>query len=197
MAAFVYCERRPLHVDFNSSHQLGVPMKNFTCALFILSLACGSSLGATKHAKDVPEAPVPASIVHAKKIFLTNGGGSPLAYDEFYAQMNQWKRFEIVGSPAEADIIVELKYFVENLGNRVWSSTNSYTGQTQVYSRRDLDPQLSINIYSGGTKDLLWSVTDHRRLARLEKNREKETINSADRLVADLRSRMDAANGIQ
>jgi hypothetical protein len=137
---------------------------------------------------------LPEIILHAKKIFLTNGGGNPLAYDEFYSQIKQWNRFEIVGSPTDADIIIELKYFVENLGNRVWRSTNTYTGQTQVYSHRDVDPQLSIDVYSGSTRDLLWSVTDHRRLARLEKNREKETINSADRLAAGLRSRVDAAN---
>jgi hypothetical protein len=143
-----------------------------------------------KHRKDVPEAPLPASIVSAKKIFLTNAGGSPLAYDEFYAQMKAWGRFEIVGSPSAADVVVELRYFVEDDGTRVSSFTNTYTGQTQIVSRRVVDPQLSVNIYDAKTKDLLWSVTDHRRLARREKNKEKETINSADRLVDGMKERI-------
>lgn len=54
-----------------------------------------------------------------------------------------------------------------------------------------------MNVYSAKTKDLLWSVTDHRRLARLEKNRDKETINSADRLVAGLRQRMETSTPSQ
>jgi hypothetical protein len=55
------------------------------------------------------------------------------------------------------------------------------------------DPQLQVNIYDAKTKDLLWSVTDHRRLARLEKNREKESVNSADRLAAGLKERVEAS----
>ncbi len=55
------------------------------------------------------------------------------------------------------------------------------------------DPELQRNIYDAKTKDLLWSVTDHRRLARLEKNRETESVNSADRLAAGLKERVDAS----
>jgi hypothetical protein len=76
----------------------------------IFFLAC-SPLSASKHRKDVPEAPVPTSVSAAKKVFVTNGGGSNLAFDEFYSQIRQWNHFEIVGSPSEADIIIELKIF--------------------------------------------------------------------------------------
>lgn len=155
---------------------------------FLLTSLLGHGLD--KHRKDVPEAPMPASVVSAKKIFLTNGGGSALAFDEFYSKMKDWGRFELVGSPSTADIVVELRYFVEDDGTKVSSYTNTYTGQTQVVSHRVVDPQLSVNIYDAKTKDLLWSVTDHRRLAKLEKNREKETINSADRLVDGIKERI-------
>jgi hypothetical protein len=148
---------------------------------------------ASKSRKDVPEAPMPSAIANARKVFITNGGGSNLAFDEFYSDVKTWNRFELVGSPSAADIIFELRYFVEDKGTRVWSSTNTYTGATQVYSNRVTDPQLSINFYDAKTKDLLWSVTDHRRLARREKNREKETINSADRLVQNIRDRIGIA----
>ena len=69
--------------------------------------------------KDVPVAPLPAVIVNANKIFLSNGGGSNLAYDAFYASMKDWGKYEIVGSPDEADLIVELAYRVEDKGMRV------------------------------------------------------------------------------
>jgi hypothetical protein len=164
-----------------------------TAKTIIMALAISSwaSFGESKNRKDVPPAPLPEAIARAKSAFLTNGGGSDLAYDEFFAQMKRWGRFQVAPSPSEAEIIIQLKYFVEDKGTKVWSSTNTYTGQTQVHSRQVTDPQLEIDVYDAKTKDLLWSVTDHRRLAVREKNREKETINSADRLVLELQERIE------
>jgi hypothetical protein len=143
--------------------------------------------------KDVPPAPLPAVVINAQKVFLTNGGGSDLGYDAFYAAMNSWGKYKIVGSPEEADLIVELAYRIERGGTRVWSSTNTYDGTTQVHSAQIVDPQLVLTIYDAKSKNSLWSTIDHRRLARREKNREKETINSAERLVDELRTRATLA----
>ena len=159
-----------------------------TLTLMICYLALSATLTA-KTRKDVPPAPLPGVIVSAHKVFLSNGGGSDLAYDAFYSEMKKWGKYQIVGSPEDAELIVELAYQVENLGTHVWSSTNTYTGTTQMYSRRLTDPKLILTIYDARTKNSLWSTIDHRRLARMEKNREKEMINSAERLVEELRSR--------
>jgi hypothetical protein len=145
---------------------------------------------AERHRKDIPSAPLPAVVVNAKRIFLTNGGGSNLAYDSFYSEMKQWGKYEIVGSPDEADLIVELAYTVEHGGTRIWSSTNTYDGTTHVHSAQITDPKLILTIFDAKTKNSLWSEVDHRRLARREKNREKETIKSAERLVQDLKARV-------
>lgn len=125
----------------------------------------------------------------AHKIFLSNGGGSDLGYDAFYSEMKKWGRYQVVGSPEDAELIVESSYHVEDLGTRVWSSVNTYNNTTQVHSREMTDPKLILTIYDARTKTSLWSTVDHRRLARMEKNREKEMINSAERLVEELRSR--------
>jgi hypothetical protein len=146
--------------------------------------------GLSKDKKNVPLAPLPAVISSARRIFLSNGGGSNLAFDAFYSAMKEWGKYEIVGSPEEADLIVELAFRVEQGGTRVWSSHNTYTNTTQVHSAQIVDPQL-VSIYDGKTKTQLWSETDHRRLARMQKNRDKETINSAQRLVDDLRTRVN------
>jgi hypothetical protein len=139
--------------------------------------------------KDIPAAPLPAVIVHAQKVFLSNRGGSNLAYDAFYSAMKTWGKYQIAGSPDDADLIVELAYRVVDRGTRVWSSTNTYNGVTDVHSREITDPQLVLTIYDAKTKNSLWSTIDHRRLARREKNREKETINSAERLFEELKER--------
>jgi hypothetical protein len=156
------------------------------CSVFVQT----AGLALPKTRKDVPVAPLPALIAAAKKIFLSNGGGSNLAYDAFYAGMKDWGRYEIVGSPDEAELIVELAYRVEHGGTRVWSTTNTYDNSTQVHSSQIVDPQVVLTIYDAKTKNQLWAETDHRRLARREKNREKETVNSAQRLVEDLKARV-------
>jgi hypothetical protein len=159
-------------------------------ALVLILFASVSSIAPSQRTrKDIPAAPLPSAIVNANKVFLSNGGGSNLAYDAFYSAMKTWGKYQIVGSPDDADLIVELAYRVVDRGTRVWSSTNTYNGATDVHSREITDPQLVLTIYDAKTKNSLWSTIDHRRLARREKNREKETINSAERLVDELKTR--------
>jgi hypothetical protein len=163
-------------------------MHKVLVVICLLGLTSAATLG-QKGRKDIPAAPLPAAIVNAHRVFLSNGGGSDLAYDAFYSAMKTWGKYQIAGSPDDADLIVELAYRVVDRGTRVWSSTNTYNGVTDVHSREITDPQLVLTIYDAKTKNSLWSTIDHRRLARREKNREKETINSAERLVDELKTR--------
>ena len=105
--------------------------------------------------------------------------------------MKEWGKYEIVGSPDGADLIIELKYWVDHNGTDVSSYTNTYTGQTQIVSRELVDPQLKLTIYDAKSKASLWTAIDHRQLARLQTNRDKETINSVARLVDQLQDRTD------
>jgi hypothetical protein len=165
-------------------------VRRLVTTLFILLFLSASAFG-QRTRKDIPAAPLPGEIVNAQKIFLSNGGGSDLGYDAFYSAMKTWGKYRIVGSPDEADLIVELAFRVVDRGTHVWSSTNTYNGATQVHSREITDPQLVLTIYDAKTKNSLWATVDHRRLARMEKNREKETINSAERLVDELKTRAE------
>lgn len=165
-------------------------MRKLFCIVLVLTSLYAP---AARSRKDIPPAPLPAVVINAQKVFLTNGGGSDLGYDAFYAAMKNWAKYQIVGSPEDADLIIELAYRVEHGGTRVWSSTNTYNGTTQVHSAQIIDPQLVLTIYDAKSKNSLWSTIDHRRLARREKNREKETINSAERLVEELKTRATTA----
>lgn len=167
-------------------------MRNLAVLLVVGSILLSPSLaGAKGKKKDVPVAPLPAVIVNAKKVFLSNGGGSYLGFDAFHSKMKEWSKYKIVASPEESDLIVELSYRVEDRGTRVWSSTNTYYVTTQVHNKQIIDPQLILTIFDAKTKNSLWSETDHRGFAKREKNREKETVNSAQRLVDDLKTRVN------
>jgi hemin uptake protein HemP len=74
---------------------------------------------------------------------------------------------------------------------RLWNSTNTYHITTQVHSKQMIDSQLILTIFDAKMKNSLWSETDHRGFAKREKNQEKETVNSAQRLVEGLKTRVN------
>lgn len=155
-------------------------------ALLLLFLA---PLSALAKKKLPPPAPLPTEVTQAKTVFLVNAGGSEIAFDALYQAFKEWGKYQLVGSPEQADLLISLQYFVEKNGEHTIPITNSYTGQTTYISRENVDPQLKLSIVDPKTKMELWSSIDHRRLARLSSNRDKETVNSAVRLVQELKER--------
>lgn len=65
---------------------------------------------------DVPVAPVPTQILDGKKAFISNGestghtGIPDLTYNEFYAAMKERGRYELVPTPSEADVVLEVRF---------------------------------------------------------------------------------------
>ena len=65
-------------------------------------------------------APVPPALLNAKTVFISNAGadsglfphpfsGDPdRPYNEFFASMQAWSRYQIVTDPSEADLVFEL-----------------------------------------------------------------------------------------
>jgi hypothetical protein len=70
--------------------------------------------------KSGPVAPLPAQFLAAKKVFISNRGSEEeapvingsvdLPYDEFYAFIHSWGKYELVTSPNDADLIFEIGY---------------------------------------------------------------------------------------
>jgi hypothetical protein len=63
-------------------------------------------------------APVPAQIMAGKKAFISNASGesnlppgiADRTYNQFYASMKSWGRYEQVAAPADADLVFEIRY---------------------------------------------------------------------------------------
>ena len=77
-----------------------------------------------------PQAPVPTQILAAKKVFISNGGEDTwlnydpkhdptLTYNEFYADMKNWGKYEIVSSPTDADVVFEIHLVVQEGATRL------------------------------------------------------------------------------
>lgn len=159
--------------------------------IFMLSLVVaiaalsGSAFAAEK--KGVPAAPVPAQILAAKKIFIANAGGDQMsedepiftggpdrAYNQFYAAMKSWGRFEIVGSPAEADLLIEVKQEVLTVVLRGGAGGSA-------------TPMFGLKIRDAKTLALLWGFQVHGKFGLGQGSSDKYFDQAVDQLVSDLR----------
>ena len=111
-----------------------------------------------QEAKEPAVAPVPAQIVAARKVFISNAGadivsqsifkraGEPdQAYNHFYSAMQTWGRYEIVSTPAEADLVFEISF----------AAPQYYNGTLTSYG-----PHFELRLLDGKTHFLLWSLTE-------------------------------------
>jgi hypothetical protein len=152
----------------------------------VLMLSLLSSFIAAQ-TKQVPPAPLPAQISTAKKIFIANAGGDDpgisesffnrdvdRAYNQFYAAMKSAGRYELVGSPAEADLLFEIRFLV----------------QPSVFKGDALgptyDPQFRLEIRDPKTNALLWGFTEHMEWAILQGNRNRNFDQASARIVTDV-----------
>jgi len=142
--------------------------------------------------KPVPQAPIPLQIQTAKRVFIANAGGDdrsgdvgPLfnggvdrAYNQFYAAMKEGGRYELVGSPAEADLVFEIQFVLPT------ASPASNRGQTLATVW--LDPQFRLIIRDPKIGTILWGFTEHVPWALLQGNRDKNFDQAEARIVTDV-----------
>ena len=166
--------------------------KHLKAAAFCIALAIPfvvSTVLAAEKPKPAHAAPIPTQILTAKKAFIANAGGDerPLedeprfsgdadrAYNEFYADIKTWGRFELVATPAEADLILEIRFTDEkfqqvgNLGSGL------------------LDPQFRLLIRDAKTNAVLWGITQHVQNAILLGNRDKNFSQALTAVVAEVK----------
>ena len=113
-------------------------------------------------------APVPPQILSAKSIFVSNGGGSNYfnmftggpdrAYNTLYAMLQQSNRYQLVSTPAQADLIFEIRSIAPSVS----------TGDTIGYN-----PQLILNILDPKTSTVLWTTSDNVRALGRQKSRDR------------------------
>lgn len=154
-----------------------------TLAIFLVLV----SVVTAQQSKPVPAAPVPAQILAAKKVFIANGGGDEMtgddqrfsggpdrAYNEFYAAMKSWGRFEMVNSPSDADLLLEIRQYVSAV-------TPSGRGTSSFI------PQFQLNIRDAKTNTLLWGFNVHSHFGIGQADSDRNFSSAVGRLATDLR----------
>ncbi len=135
--------------------------KHFLVICSILLMA--SSMAWAAKPAMVPKAPIPAQILAARSIFIANGGASvitfddsDLTYDEFYAGMKTWGRYQLATAPDRADLIYEI-------------SLQSGSGiiELPVSSTNLTDVRVVLTIVDPKTQTVLWRCSEHVKVAAL------------------------------
>ncbi len=160
-------------------------------ALFLSALEFVALVSA--QTKPVPPAPVPNQILTAKKLFIANAGGDERSheqpwfsggvdrpYNQFYAAIKSEGRYELIGSPAEADVLFEIRFTLP--------TAEPVANRTATLATVAFDPQFRLEIRDPKTNALLWGFTEHVPWALLQGNRDKNFDQAVVRLVSDVDS---------
>jgi hypothetical protein len=140
--------------------------------------------------KPVAAGPIPTQIASAKKVFIANAGenqpvpfddaalfsgGSERAYNEFYAGVRALGRYDLVGAPADADLLFEIELTSPRNPN-----------EPELFGNVPYDAQFRLVIRDPKTNALLWAVNEHVQWAILQGNRDKNFEQAMDRVVNDV-----------
>jgi hypothetical protein len=156
-------------------------------ALVVLFFTAAFTLAQTPTA---PHAPIPSTILSARKLFIANGGAdgglfpSPFSgstsrgYDEFYSALRGMSQYELVSSPSEADLVLEFRLQAP-LGP---ANANKQKGAA------DPLPTVSVRIYDRQTHYVLWAFSEEVDVALLQKSHDRNLDEAITRLAQDFLS---------
>ena len=139
------------------------------CLVFA-TLLLTSTVSLAKKPDEPAVAPIPIQITTARKVFISYGigdadpGAPNLTYNEFYALMKGWGKFELMRAPADADLIFEIR-FVSGIS----------------------DAQLLLTIVDPKTHVVLWPFVQHVEHSSRESGRRKKFDEAMDDLIGDLK----------
>ncbi|HET9181177.1 MAG TPA: hypothetical protein VFP59_03510 [Candidatus Angelobacter sp.] len=158
-----------------------------SCCAIVLILVFAPLLEAQKSSP----APLPSELLTAKKIFIANGGGpSDLSgytgtdtrtYDQFFAALKTWGHYELVSSPADAELIFEISFACPLVP---FSTSDGYSVPTPT--KPAYDPHFKLAITDVKTHVTIWIVIQHINLAILQKNSDKNFDNAITALVNNI-----------
>jgi hypothetical protein len=134
----------------------------------------------------VSTAPMPTAMQTAKRVFLGNAGvdGNSIqafrqsgdmnqAYNWFYAAMKNWGRYELVGSPADADLVFEISFAAPLVGTEKLLMSAPY---------------LRLEILDAKSHFLLWTIVEPVEGAYRKATWENNLNTGVTNLVSDLKN---------
>jgi hypothetical protein len=135
-------------------------------------------------AMQTPTAPPPAQIEAAHTVFLTNAGADPSfpvdstqSFNDIYAGLRAWGRFQLVNSPEQADLIFELH------GEAPVSGVTGVDGDISSYT----SPAFQLTIRDPRNDAVLWTITSPVVLAGRNKELAQWVAQSEKNLISRIK----------
>ena len=125
------------------------------------------------------DAPVPTPITQGKKAFISYelgdvscfpsrySGGPERAYSEFYADMQNWGRYQLVLDPKDADVVFAIRF---------------------VDPPELTTPQIRVGISDARTHTPLWGFVEQIDFAFRKKNRDADFSDTVLQLMKDVQT---------
>jgi hypothetical protein len=140
----------------------------------------------TSAAAALPATPPATIIASAHTVYLSNSGGDPnfpldqtIAYQKIYAALQSWGRFQIVGSPAQADLIFDLYDQASVTG---YSYDNDTDANYPIYS-----PAFQLIMVDPRTNQPVWTIDSPVNLTGKGATFDKWTAIAVTNLVSRVR----------
>jgi hypothetical protein len=149
-----------------------------------------------------PRGPVPAPITSAQKIFIANGGmdafslqafeelglNGTYAYDSLYAAVKSWGNYQLVPSPADADLVLTIRFTAPLVGEGGgWNFE-------RIFANTKWQFQTELTLYDAKTHFQLWTLTQPVRPANLKGTWRKNIADADAALAGDLKSLLTPAH---
>jgi hypothetical protein len=146
-----------------------------------------SGMGTAQQTAPDVTAPVPSLLLSAKKVFISNAGadsglfphpfsGDPdRAYNEFYGDVESWGRYQVVDTPAKADLVFELQL----------TAPSGPSNADKSKGASDPLPMVRLVIYDRPTHYVLWALTESIAPANLQKTHDHNFDEAVANLVLD------------
>jgi hypothetical protein len=137
-----------------------------------------------------PAAPVPAELLSAKRIFVSNGGadsglfphpfsGDPnRGYNQLFAALHAAGQYELVSTPAEADLVLELSLI----------APNGPKDANKQYGSADPLPMFRLVVYDRPSHYVLWTFTNSVEIAFKQQTHDHNFDAAISDLVADFQA---------
>jgi hypothetical protein len=137
-----------------------------------------------------------ARLAAAKTAYMKNAAGSEIPFNVISAGIDGWGRFQMVGSPSEADVVIEV-YSPDD----EHASSSSTSAKTKVGAGRMSEPAAASSSNTDGpirlvvsdprTHLALWTATEQPKGAFRQRAHDEHIIEAAQRLLAKFHDRLE------
>jgi hypothetical protein len=157
----------------------------------LAGLAASLLLCASVWAQQPPKPPVisaHARLMAARRIFIEHAGGR-LPNDVIGDAFQGWGRFQLVGDPAQADLIVSILAPVSDAGVSVGSGPGN--GRRGAPAASAAATEIILQVLDAHDRVVLWSGRQQPKSAIKEKQREDNAVDASLRLFRSFRDAIE------